>query len=204
MYYLGLLTITDIKRGKICLSIPNETIKYIWHEYIIEAYSDTNIFRIDLSKFGNLIENMAYEGKWQEVFDFLSEEINQQTKIRDYIDGEAMIKGFLMAYLSLTSHYTLMSEKEFNKGFADLYLEPYIIQHTEMPYSYLIEIKYFKRDKNGIDQNSDTFKNVIKEAENQLNRYSKDEYVLKTQHHTTVRKLILAYHGWELIFMKEV
>ena len=204
LYYFGLLSIEGIKEGRTNLIIPNNTIKSFWKDYIIEAYQKTNTFRIDIFDYSRLIHEMAYRGEWKQVFDFLAEEIKKQSKIRDYINGEAMIKGFLMAYLSITEHYVLVSEKELNKGFADLYLEPFIYRFTDMPYCYLIEVKYVPRSEKEIAKDSKKIETLVKEAETQLNQYENDEVVLKTKHHTKVRKLVLVYHGWELIYKEEV
>ena len=49
-----------------------------------------------------------------------------QTGIRDYLDGEKVIHGFVAAHLSLSQFFLLHSEYELNKGYADLYLEPFV------------------------------------------------------------------------------
>ena len=145
---------------------------------------------------------MAYYGKWKELFNFLSEQIKIQTKIRDYISGEHMIKGFLLAYLNIPSNYIVTSELELNKGYADLWLEPFSIQHTEMPFSYLIEIKYLKRQTEKVSP--EIKQKLVSEATIQLQQYAQDQYILKTQANTKVRKLVLIYNAWELIHKEEI
>ena len=54
------------------------------YEYIRSGFNDVNIFKIDIWKLSDLIANMAYNGEWKPFFTFLSEQINKQTKIRDY------------------------------------------------------------------------------------------------------------------------
>ena len=78
LYYFGLLTIKSIYRGKNLLAIPNEVIRQLYYEYIRDAYYDTKVFKIDLYKLGELFDNMAYEGKWEELFIYLSDEMNKQ------------------------------------------------------------------------------------------------------------------------------
>lgn len=197
LFYFGLLTICGQKEGKPLLKIPNETMKTLWSEYISKAYNESGVFKIDTYKYENLIGDMAYRADWKAVFSFLTDQINKQTKIRDYINGDAMIKGFLLAYLNLTDHYTIHTKKEMNKGFADFYLEPFTILHTEIPYSYLIEVKYMKRsDKKPTENQINT---LISEATEQLNKYENDEFVQKTKAHTKILKLALVYSGWELV-----
>ena len=69
----------------------------------------------------------------------------RQTAIRDYIDGEKVVQAFFAAYLGLTDHFVLHSERELSKGYADLHLEPFLPRHPDMGYGYLIEFKYLKR-----------------------------------------------------------
>ena len=202
LYFFGLITISGYRGNETYFEIPNESIKTFYSNYILSAYEESNIFKIDLYNFSNLMRAMAYDGKWKELFYFLSEQIKKQTKIRDYISGEHMIKGFLLAYLNIPSNYIVSSELELNKGFADLWLEPFSIQHKEMPFSYLIEIKYLKRQTKKV---SDTkIKTLVKEAKTQLNKYEIDPYIIENKAKTKVRKLVLIYNAWELIYMKEV
>ena len=46
-----------------------------------------------------LFENMAFRGDWKPLFEFIADAIREQSRIREYIVGEAHIKGFLLAYL---------------------------------------------------------------------------------------------------------
>ncbi len=140
---------------------------------------------------------MAYDGTWKPVFEMLSEQIKNQTSIRDYISGELLIKGFLIVYLNLTDHFYIHSEREMNKGFADLYLEPFLAYHKEMKFSYLIELKYMNREDKKPSEKR--IEGLCTEAEAQLNKYSVDDYVVKTKGDTELKKIVLIYHAWELI-----
>ena len=202
LYFFGLITFSGFKGGKPYFTIPNESIKTFYSNYILSAYEETKIFRISLYKFANLMNDMAYKGEWKELFNFLSEQIKEQTKIRDYISGEHMIKGFLLAYLNIPNEYTVTSELELNKGYADLWLEPFTIQHKEMPFSYLIEIKYLKRQTEKVS--TKIKEKLVAEATIQLQKYAQDPYILKTQANTKVRKLVLIYNAWELIHIEEI
>ncbi len=202
LYYFGLITIDKYEKGKYILKIPNEAVKSFFVGFIKDAYYDANIFRLDIYKYGNLLADMAFDGNWQKVFIFLSKEVKNQTKIRDYISGESMIKGFLLAYLNLLDYYTIMTEKEFNKGFADLWLEPVAFKYPDIAYSYLIELKYFSRqdDKNIKKE----IPNIVKIATKQLQKYEKDSHIIKTKANTVVKKIVLVYNAWELIHFEEV
>ena len=88
---------------------------------------------------------MAYRGAWRPVLEFLSDEIAGQTSIRDYIDGEKVIQGFVAAYLSATEHFVFHTERELGGGYADICLEPRLQRYAGMRQGYVIEFKYLKR-----------------------------------------------------------
>jgi hypothetical protein len=202
LYYFGLITIDDYQRDKYVLKIPNEAIKDFFTNYIKEGFEDAGIFKLDIYRYSDLMTGMAYDGSWKEVFLFLSEAVKKQSKIRDYIKGEAMIKGFLLAYLNITNNYTITSEKELSKGNVDLWLEPVFTTHAKAGYSYLIELKYNKRCKP--EEMQKRIPGLIKEATEQLNQYEKDPIIVKEKTTTDVKKIILIYNAWELVHLEEV
>lgn len=51
--------------------------------------------------------------------------------------GEAHIKGFLLAYLGLTSGYIILPEYESSKGYADFYMMPDLLRQPNIAYSYI-------------------------------------------------------------------
>jgi hypothetical protein len=202
LHYFGLLTIAGEAKGRISLKIPNQTIFHFFSSYLRRGFEDTDIFKIDIYKFSELMTNMAYSGNWKPVFEFLADEIKTQTKIRDYIQGENMIKGFLLAYLNITSHFVIQTERELNKGYADMYLEPFFIQHKQMTCSYIIELKYIKRNEE--EPIEMKIKTLVDDAKVQLNQYAADDYVKKTKGATELKKIAMVWHGWELVHSEEI
>ncbi|KPA09214.1 protein containing DUF1703 [Candidatus Magnetomorum sp. HK-1] len=104
--------------------VLNLTILNLMYGYIRSAFEDVDIFKIDIWELSNLLTNMAYDGDWKPFFQFLSEQIDKQTAIRDYLNGEKVIQGFLLAYLNVADYYLTQSETEMNKGYSDIYMEP--------------------------------------------------------------------------------
>lgn len=69
-----------------------------------------------------------------------------------------------------------------------------------MKYGYLIELEYisgtkFKRE--GFDQSP---AKEIAEAEAQLNRYENDLRIQQIAKRVTLKKLVVIYKGWELVY----
>ncbi len=200
LFYLGLLTIDRTEHDETILTMPNEVIKRLYCEYLREGYEDTGKFMVDISKFRTLMRRMAYEGKWEDLFDFLSKEIREQTSIRDYLSGEKVIVGFLLAYLNITDHYVVQSEAETNKGYTDMLLEPFTATHPGMKYGYLLELKYIKRG----EYSEETKVRKIEEARKQLNQYKDDARLQSINDKITLKKIILLFSGWEMVYMEEV
>lgn len=166
---------------------------------IRDAFRDVDIFRLDLWKLANLLNAMAYHGEWQSVFDFLTEEIHKQTSIRDYLNGEKVIQGFLLAYLNVTHFFLIWSEKEMGGGFVDFYLEPFLARYPDMRYGDLIELKYIPRN----EFDDKRLKKEIGDAEGQLQRYANDERICTVAEQVPMKKLVLVYKGWELVYQAE-
>ena len=146
LFYFGMLSIQGVYRGTPVLGIPNLTVREQLYTYLVEAYSKASIFNVDISHFSSLVMEMAYDGKWESVFRFFARELERQSAIREFIDGEAHVKGFLLAYLGLTQGYVLFPEHESSKGYADFYMMPDLLHQPDIAYSYIVEVKYAKRD----------------------------------------------------------
>ena len=201
LYYFGLLSIESSELNTCLLKVPNLTIKSLYYEYFREALKDADMFEIPDGALVGLFKDMALKGQWQQVFDYLADQINKQTSIRDFLKEEKIIQGFLLAYLNMTSDvYIIQSEYEANKHYTDLYFQPFIGKYgDEIKYSYLMELKYLKREAN--DSAIDP---AVKEAREQLLNYEKDDIVQKTKGNTQLKKVLLVFKGWELVAKEEV
>ena len=199
LFYFGMLSIQGVYRGAPVLGIPNLTVREQLYTYLVEAYSKASIFNVDISHFSSLVMEMAYDGKWESVFRFFARELERQSAIREFIDGEAHVKGFLLAYLGLTQGYVLFPEHESSKGYADFYMMPDLLHQPDIAYSYIVEVKYAKRDASEEDIAS-----LKKEAAEQLVRYAADEKVLRTKGGTKLELITLVFKGWELIIAEKL
>jgi hypothetical protein len=199
LYYFGLLTIHGEKRGKYLLKIPNLTIQKLMYGYIRNGFKDVDIFKTDIWNLSDMITNMAYDGIWKPFFTYLSEQIEKQTAIRDYLNGEKVIQGFLLAYLNVTDYYITQSESEMNKGYSDIYMAPFIYKYPDLAYSYLIELKYIARG----EYSEKIQQEKIQDAQKQLDQYVKSDRIQKRIAGTKLIQMILVYKGWELIYCEE-
>ena len=196
LHYFGLLSIRAVERGMPRLGIPNQTVKRLMYGYLRDAYNDVGVFSVDVYTFFRLAQEMAYDGAWQPVLDFLRDALAEQTGIRDYMDGEKVVHGFVAAHLSLSQYFLLHSEYELNKEYADLYLEPFVAQYPDMQFGYVLELKYLKRSES---LEESVVADRMQEAVLQLRSYLADSSL--AHRYPSVRHIGLAvvFHGWELV-----
>ena len=187
LFYLGLISIEEYEAGMVQLTIPNQTIRKIMAEFLQKTMEENDLLDIRLPAFNRLINELAFHRKLS-VFDYLGERINESSSIRDYISGESFIKGFLTAYLSLNPYYEVNTEREFTKGFVDIYLHPIT---GDVPYGAAIELKYIKRN----ELTEALLEEKSAEATAQLQRYGAPPNTIK---------VALVFHGWELVKVPEV
>ncbi|GAB6162351.1 ATP-binding protein [Desulfothermus naphthae] len=195
LFYLGLLT---FEKGGL-LKIPNQTMWKILHDYIRRAYKDLKIFKPHIWQLQQYLKEMAYEGRWEAVFELLSREIKNQSSIRDFLKHEESIKIFLATYINIMDYFIVRTETELNKGFADIYLEPFWERDENVRYGYLIELKYIPRSEKITEG---LIKGLRDRAREQLEQYSKDVRIEKKFSARADGELIKIYqiwHGWEMV-----
>lgn len=206
LYYFGLLTIDGIdEENKAILKIPNESVRRLYYDFIRKTYEETGVFSFKLSELENQMKEMAFNGNWKPLIEYIAGKLNQAQGVRDLFTAEKSIQAFFNVYLGLSEFYLIYSEKELNKGYADLVMVPFLIQFPMVKYAYIIEIKYTKplgSVKSKIPVKRIQF--LGKEAEIQLNHYIQDEKFSKSIGNTTLKKLVLIFSGAQLIYSNEV
>lgn len=201
LFYLGLLTIKGPEKDKVRLQIPNETVKRLYYDYIEEAYRETGIFDLDLGKYANLMTDMAYDGKWRPLIELIADRMRQSMSLRDLITGEKSIQAFLNVYRGLSNLYIIHTEREFNKGYIDIFMEPFRDRYEGIKFSYILEIKYMKT---GAPPEGVKIQKLKEEAGEQLNRYSIDERFKQVVEKTRLIKLVLIFSGHECLYAGEI
>lgn len=199
LFYFGMLSIQGVCQGDTVLCIPNLTVREQLYSYLTEAYREANLFEMDMSALSALVKGMAYRGEWEPVFRYFAGELERQSAIREFIEGEAHAKGFLLAYLGLTQGYIILPEHESSKGYADFYMMPDLLRQPEIAYSYIVEVKYARRDAPEAEIAS-----LRRDAAGQLLRYASDEKVLRTKGGTKLGLITIVFKGWELAVLEKL
>ena len=195
LYYFGLLGIRGVSGGTTRLGIPNQTVRRLMYGYLRRAYRDVGVFSVSHHHFSGLVRRMAYKGEWRPAVEHIATAIAEQTGIRDYLDGEKVVQAFLAAHFSVVGQFVIHTERELNKGYADLYLEPFVAQYPDIGYGYVVEVKYLKRSEQ-VDQS--VVGEKLSEAREQLAGYLADEGLRRCAPSVRYVGLALVFHGWEL------
>ena len=199
LYYYGMLTISGMEMGEPILSVPNWAVREQLYGYMADIYKDSADLYLETDKLVDRIKRMAYKGEWENCFTYIADHLNAQSSVRDFIEGEAYVKTFILAYLGLTHYYIARPEYESNKGYADIFLQPRLLQLPDMVYSYCIEVKYAKRDA------SDTeIEKLLSNAKIQLKQYAASEWIHQDKGTTELKSIALVFQGWKLVRVEEV
>ncbi len=201
LHYFGLLSIRGEHNGRPRLGIPNQTVRRLMYGYLRDAYRDVELFSVDFHHLAQITYDMAYHGAWEPVMAFLKSAIAEQTGIRDYIQGEKVVQGFLAAYLNITECFAFHTERELAKGYADICLEPVLSRHPGIRYGYVIELKYLKRSDTVDEQR---IAEVADKAESQLQGYLADARLAQQFPEVRFTGLAIVFHGWEMVHSSAV
>ena len=195
LYYFGLLSIRGVSGGAVRLGIPNQTVWRLMYGYLRDAYRDVGVFSVSHHHFSRLVRRMAYKGEWRPAVEYIAAAMAEQTGIRDYIDGEKVVQAFLAAHFSMVGQFLIHSERELNKGYADLHLEPFVAQDPDIGYGYVMEVKYLKRSER-VD--GSVVAETLRGAREQLKGYLADDGLRRRVPSVRYVGLAVVFHGWEL------
>ena len=195
-----MLSIRDVVAGVPRLGIPNQTVRRLMYSYLRDAYDDVGVFSMNLVEFDRLTRRMALEGDWRPAVEQLSKAVTEHTGIRDFIQGEKVLQGFLAAYLGASEYFVFHTEQELAKGHADIVLEPLVARYPGMRYGFVIELKYLSRGPETEAQVTA----VADDALAQLRAYLADGRLAQQYPDVAFKGVALVFRGWELVYGEEV
>ena len=131
------------------LGVPNQTVRRLMYGYLRDAYRDVGVFSVDLLALEDLTWAMARDGAWLPAVAHLADAVRRQTGVRDYVQGESLVQGFLAAYLGAANCFVFHMEQELSKGYADMVLAPLGARYPSLRHGYVVELKYLKRERGG-------------------------------------------------------
>ncbi len=191
LFYYGMLTIDDIDGADLRFVIPNNNVRLQYYDWLLSEYQ--SIARIDISRLNEAYKNAALRGDWRPMLETIAEVYRDTTSVRQLIEGERNLQGFMNAYLSLNPYYIVAPEVEVAHGYCDFFLMPDFIHYPMVAHSYILELKYLKADATKAEADRQW-----NEAEEQILRYAEAPRVRQLMGNTQLHLLILQIRGYNL------
>ena len=199
-YYYGIVTMSRVWRGNLQFRIPNECVRRQIFDYMREEYAKRPN-AVDTSEFTAKFDAFAWDGEWRDFLTYLAEKYRDNGSPRDGLHGEARINGYLRAYLTMKSAFTVKPELSHPCGYSDYALFPdrTLPEGCVPEQSYLIEMKHSKADATDAEV-------AAKHAEAlaQLKAYAADPNLAALAGGTPVHFICYEFRGRDLVRLEEI
>jgi hypothetical protein len=197
LYYYGMLTIGGVVGDRLKLIIPNNNVRLQYYQYMLDEYS--SIHSVDMTVLDDAFDHAAFDGDWQPLVSFICKAYHDTTAVRQLIEGERNLQGFMNAYLTLTNYYLIAPEMEFSHGYCDFFLLPNYSVYPMVAHSYILELKYLKTDASASEASRQWT-----EAVEQIKAYATDKKLQSMLHGTRLHPIIIQIKGYDLVRVEEI
>ena len=197
LYYYGMLTIGGVEGELLKLIIPNNNVRLQYYHYLLEEYQ--SIAPANLQRLSLCYSRAALHGDWRPMMDCILKAYHDTTAVRQLIEGERNLQGFMNAYLTLTNYYLVAPEMEFSHGYCDFFLLPNYAVYPMVRHSYILELKYLKAD--ATDAEADR---QWSEAQEQIKTYAADKKLQSMLHGTQLHPIVVQIKGYDVVRYKEI
>jgi hypothetical protein len=197
LFYYGMLTIRGTLGAALKLGIPNNNVRIQYYNYLMQAFQQ--IRPTALSQLNVPFYQAAVEGSWHPMMDYILKSYHDTTAVRQLIEGERNLQGFMNAYLSLDPYYLIAPEMEFSHGYCDFFLLPNYTVYPMVKHSYILELKYLKADTTEADA-----ERQWADAVEQIKTYAADKKLQSMLHGTQLHCIVVQIKGYDLVRMEEV
>ena len=191
LFYYGMLSIGDIDGADLRLVIPNNNVRRQYYDWLLREYQ--GIAKVDVSQLNNVFKAAALRGEWRPMLEAIAEAYRETTSVRQLIEGERNLQGFMNAYLTLNPYYLVAPEVELNHGYCDFFLMPDLNHYPMVAHSYILELKYLRTEATKTEA-----ERQWNEAEEQIRQYAQGTRVRQLVGQTQLHLLILQIRGYEL------
>jgi hypothetical protein len=198
LFYFGMLTYGGTTEfDETLLRIPNQVIREQIYTYLLKMYTDEGLKDATTER-QKLINRMAMGQDFHPVFEGISERLKTYASVRDRMKGESFVHGFCLASLADSKCYLSDSETDVNNGYSDLLLIARKEVNPRWQHSYLIELKYAKKDA------PKDVEALREEAIGQIHRYVASLKLQTLLNGTTLHKIVAVFQGFEIAVCEEV
>lgn len=166
LFYLGMLSIKEVRSAGWRFEIPNYVIKKLYFEYFTSIFLEKTTFAHTQRPIAKSIEALVGAGNPAPFFKIVEQVLKENHSNRDEIVyGEKHLQTLMIGLLFPFESYYIHSEYETSKMYPDIFLEK--TPNRNSGFEIVLELKYVKKSA------EKTLPNVIAEAENQLDNYMK-------------------------------
>ena len=197
LYYYGMLTIGGVEGELLTLAIPNNNVRLQYYHYLLDEYQ--SIAPVNVSDLKMDFSLAAIHGDWRPLIELVCQAYHDTTSMRQLIEGERNLQGFMNAYLTLTNYYLVAPELEMNHGFCDFFLLPNYKAYPMVAHSYILELKYLKAGSSEAEA-----MRQWEDAVGQIRRYAADRRLLAMLHGTRLHPIVIQIRGCDLVKYEEV
>ena len=197
LFYYGMLTIGGTFGAKLKLIIPNNNVRLQYYGYLMEEYQ--KIARIDTTDLSNAYDQAAINGVWETMLQTIADMYAKTTSVRQLIEGERNLQGFMNAYLTLNPYYLTAPEMELSHGYCDFFLMPDLRRYPMVRHSYIIELKYLKTEASEAESAEQW-----RQAVEQIRQYGEADSVKILAADTQLHLLVMQIRGRQVERMEEI
>jgi hypothetical protein len=198
LFYFGMLTYGGTnEKEDLLLRIPNQVIREQMYSYLLDIYEDEGVSDAEVER-QDQMRYMAMGDDFHPVFEGISERLKTYASVRDRMKGESFVHGFCLASLADSKCYLSDSETDVNNGYSDLLLIARKEVNPRWQHSYLIELKYTKKDA------AKDVEALKDEAIAQIHRYVASPKLQTFLNGTTLHKIVAVFQGFEIAVCEEV
>jgi len=197
LYYYGMLTIGGVEGELLTLIIPNNNVRLQYYRYLRDEYRE--IAPVSTTELSICYGRAALHGDWRPLIEFICKAYHDTTAVRQLIEGERNLQGFMNAYLTLTNYYQVAPEMEFSHGYCDFFLLPNYLTYPMVAHSYILELKYLKADATEAEAEKQWA-----EAVAQIKTYAADKKLRSMLHGSTLHPIVIQIKGYDLVKYEEI
>ncbi len=170
-YYMGMLTFGagSEQSADPLLVVPNRVIRELQWEYLAFALQDQEHIFLDTRELSKALSAMAVQGDIEPLLAQFRRDVVARIGTKDLRQfNEKVLKLMLLAYISQSRMFHILSEKEFSGGYCDLFLG----LSPDVPvgrYAWMLEVKYLQTKAKPAE-----IERAFEQAYVQLERYTSD------------------------------
>ena len=133
------------------------------------------------------------------MLDYMASAYAASTSVRQLMEGERNLQGFMTALLTLNPYYLAAPEMEMSHGYCDFFLMPDIDRYPMVRHSYILELKYLK-----VNATEAEAARQWEQAVEQIHGYAQRERVRKLIRDTWLHLIVVQVKGSETIRVEEM